>query len=298
MRIGIPRAFYYYTHPELWETFFREIGWTPVVSPPSNAIQLHAASSHTEAEHCLPHKLFDSHVLSLINDVDALFIPRILSMRKGHNCCPRLGALPDATRAEVGGSVEIITIDLNETRRPLRRSLLALAKRYGVSRRLARAAADTAVATMTRHEQAELLARRRPSAARKFLVLGHAYTLKDAFIATPVFGKLDALGVVAERMTFEKRALPDTSIRWCSFNQMYLRLNEIKAEDYSGVIQISTFNCGPDSVMTDRFRRQCRDRKIPYMLLMMDEHTAKAGLDTRLEAFVDSVAWRGRGGTP
>jgi predicted nucleotide-binding protein (sugar kinase/HSP70/actin superfamily) len=28
------------------------------------------------------------------------------------------------------------------------------------------------------------------------------------------------------------------------------------------------------------------------MLLMVDEHTGKAGVDTRLEAFVDSLSWQ------
>ena len=28
------------------------------------------------------------------------------------------------------------------------------------------------------------------------------------------------------------------------------------------------------------------------MLLMVDEHTGKAGLDTRMQAFVDSLSWQ------
>jgi benzoyl-CoA reductase/2-hydroxyglutaryl-CoA dehydratase subunit BcrC/BadD/HgdB len=39
------------------------------------------------------------------------------------------------------------------------------------------------------------------------------------------------------------------------------------------------------------YRGLLKDKGIPYMALVMDEHTAPAGLETRLEAFVDSIRW-------
>jgi predicted nucleotide-binding protein (sugar kinase/HSP70/actin superfamily) len=57
-----------------------------------------------------------------------------------------------------------------------------------------------------------------------------------------------------------------------------------------GVIGIMTFGCGPDSVMMDMVHRQAaRLRTIPFMCLTLEEHTAEAGIVTRLEAFLDMI---------
>jgi predicted nucleotide-binding protein (sugar kinase/HSP70/actin superfamily) len=50
------------------------------------------------------------------------------------------------------------------------------------------------------------------------------------------------------------------------------------------------FGCGPDSVMMDIVRRQAtRLKTTPFMSLTLEEHTAEAGLITRLEAFLDMI---------
>jgi len=60
-----------------------------------------------------------------------------------------------------------------------------------------------------------------------------------------------------------------------------------------GVIGIMAFGCGPDSLMMDAVRRQAgRSGSIPFMCLTVDEHTAEAGIVTRLEAFIDMMRRR------
>ena len=57
-----------------------------------------------------------------------------------------------------------------------------------------------------------------------------------------------------------------------------------------GVIGIMAFGCGPDSLMMDMVRRQAaRLRTTPFMSLTLEEHTAEAGVVTRLEAFIDMI---------
>jgi predicted nucleotide-binding protein (sugar kinase/HSP70/actin superfamily) len=56
-----------------------------------------------------------------------------------------------------------------------------------------------------------------------------------------------------------------------------------------GVIGIMTFGCGPDSLMMDMVRRRARTMATPFMGLTLDEHTAEAGIVTRLEAFLDMI---------
>ena len=56
-----------------------------------------------------------------------------------------------------------------------------------------------------------------------------------------------------------------------------------------GVIGITAFGCGPDSLMMDIVQRQARTMTTPFMSLTLDEHTAEAGMITRLEAFLDMI---------
>ncbi|MDA8226804.1 MAG: CoA protein activase [Desulfitobacterium hafniense] len=58
-------------------------------------------------------------------------------------------------------------------------------------------------------------------------------------------------------------------------------------EGFDGVIQILPLTCMPEIVAASILPRVQEDYKIPIMTLTMDEHTGRAGVQTRLEAFVD-----------
>ena len=55
------------------------------------------------------------------------------------------------------------------------------------------------------------------------------------------------------------------------------------------------FGCGPDSLMMDMVRRHSvRLESTPFMCLTLEEHTAEAGVVTRLEAFTDMINRKNR----
>jgi predicted nucleotide-binding protein (sugar kinase/HSP70/actin superfamily) len=59
-----------------------------------------------------------------------------------------------------------------------------------------------------------------------------------------------------------------------------------------GLISVSAFGCAPDSVMISVLAQAARRAGKPYMSLVLDEHSAQAGLVTRLEAFADMLLRR------
>lgn len=63
-----------------------------------------------------------------------------------------------------------------------------------------------------------------------------------------------------------------------------------------GVIQLFPFTCMPEIVAKSILPRVSEDYAIPVMTLVLDEHTGKAGIMTRLEAFVDLLARRQKQG--
>ncbi len=59
---------------------------------------------------------------------------------------------------------------------------------------------------------------------------------------------------------------------------------------FDGVIQLAPFTCIPEIVAKPLLARVTQDYGIPVMTVFLDEQTGKAGLRTRLEAFVDLLA--------
>ncbi|SPF35425.1 conserved hypothetical protein [Candidatus Desulfosporosinus infrequens] len=58
-------------------------------------------------------------------------------------------------------------------------------------------------------------------------------------------------------------------------------------EGYNGIIQIFPLSCMPEIVAASVLPRVQETYKVPIMTLIVDEHTGQAGMQTRLEAFVD-----------
>lgn len=56
---------------------------------------------------------------------------------------------------------------------------------------------------------------------------------------------------------------------------------------FDGVLHILPFPCMPEATVSSVVDDVSHDYNIPVMRLIFDTHTAEAGLDTRLEAFVD-----------
>lgn len=261
-----------------------------VISGVSTTKMLERASLISEAEHCLPLKMMDAHLSYIVDKVDMVFVPRIISTLKNHISCPKLSALPDAAMADVAEHVRVLTVDINEDRVPLKKSLMLLGYELGVDKRTVRNAVEKGLIAW-KSTVAELSVRYSNDDARGFLVLGHPYNIYDDFFSGPVLHKLEAMDVPVKLVRLDEKDVPADPIKWDTCSKMYDALQHISIENCAGVLQISSFNCGCDSIVMEMFRSVLRKKKIPYMALVLDEHSSQAGIDTRLEAFVDSIRW-------
>lgn len=61
-------------------------------------------------------------------------------------------------------------------------------------------------------------------------------------------------------------------------------------KSYDGVVQLAPFTCIPEIVAKPILGKVTEDYGIPVLTVFLDEQTGKAGLQTRLEAFVDLLA--------
>lgn len=289
MTIGIPRALAFFIYPSLFETFFERLGLATVISPPTSTRTVAQAALISESEHCLPVKLLDAHLAQLADKADVLFVPRLLSGLKDHIACPKLAAIPDTAIAQFGRRIPILSIDIHEGKQPLAQSLLELGRKLGADAAQASTAASAAIEALQAARRP--LPRTTGEPSKHILLVAHPYNLHDEFISGPVRTTLQRLGVDIQPVAFDAVELPAGLIRWDTCSKMISTLRELDPARCAAVIQLSSFNCGCDSIVIEYYRDILREKGIPYMVLVLDEHTAQAGLETRLEAFVDSIGW-------
>jgi len=140
--VGLPRALLYYELYPFWRGFFEELGFRVVDSGPTSREVLEAGVREAVDEACLPVKAFYGHVVSLRDRVDAVFLPRLVSLERGTYTCPKLLGLPDMVRHNISRLPPAIIADFDETRpgKGLKEAAVRLARRLGRGARLARAA--------------------------------------------------------------------------------------------------------------------------------------------------------------
>ena len=69
---------------------------------------------------------------------------------------------------------------------------------------------------------------------------------------------------------------------------IYEMLKYIK-EDFDGIIHLLPFQCMPEITVRPILEKIHQESGIPFLSLSFDEQTAEAGIETRLEAFIDVV---------
>lgn len=132
----------------------------------------------------------------------------------------------------------------------------------------------------------------------KIGVVGHPYILYDSFISMNLIRKLEKLGfaVVTGEMLNEDVVLSsyDRIIRWMHWTYEKEILGAanyfLESSGFLGLVYVASFGCGPAALIGEsivRYAARFRDKVMLH--LVIDEHTAEAGMVTRLEAFADMV---------
>ena len=319
MRVGIPASLLYYQYYPMWKTFFENLGVEVVLSPPTTRAMLASGSSRVVPDTCLPVKVFIGHVLSLVKECDFIFIPAICSVQQRvYNCSKFLG-LPDMTRAVVPESPPIleIEIDINRDKRKLYEAIYKLGRKFSCNPLKIRRAALAAwrahldyLRVMSGQKIMPPLALEGMAGAHgkascanpvtpraSIAVIGHPYLLYDELVNHRLIHRLQQENI---RVLTPEMAAPgelETHINRMSGRAYWTYEREVVGaggyylnSEVEGVIGVMTFGCGPDSLMMEVVHREAARLGSPaFMSLTLEEHTAEAGMLTRLEAFLDMI---------
>lgn len=318
MKIGIPRALSYYEYFPFWETFYQELGCEIIVSPQTNKHILDLGVKSCVDEACLPVKVFHGHVVSIKDKVDYLFIPRITSVSCGEYSCPKIIGLPEMIRNNIAHLPEMIepNFNLHDKKINFKKIIQEMTEPLNVNTNKAQLAFKKGKEELTKYEKnlykgllpeeilkGDSLKTSKASINDKgsLLILSHPYNLYDKFINMDIINKLKQMGYkILTTDTIDEGKINDHAntllkkMFW-TFGRKLIGAGLYAMEELNidGVIYISAFGCGLDSFIADYVERKIKRQGIlPYMQLSIDEQTGQAGIDTRIEAFVEMIERR------
>ncbi|WZL72444.1 acyl-CoA dehydratase activase-related protein [Clostridiaceae bacterium 35-E11] len=317
MKVGIPRGLLYYYYAPLWIKFFETLGAEVVISRKSNKWIVDHGVKNTVDEACLPVKVYHGHVIDLKEQVDYIFIPKMMSIYKNEYICPKFCGLPEMIKSSIKDLPTLIdtVIDFRKSKRKLPETIYEIGSYITKDRKKINFAFEEALRAHNHYkeqikegllpidiEEHNNGCLRKPwEKHQKIVLLGHPYNIYDRYLSMDMIKKLRDYGLEVmtqdsfdSKVIHEKAETMDKKMFW-SFGRKILgtALYAMEQEEIQGIMYLSSFGCGLDSVIADIAERRIRRHsKKPFILLTMDEHTGEAGINTRIEAFVDMIKWR------
>lgn len=308
MRIGIPTTLFACYHLPYWQAFFERLGIEVILSDPSCKATSDRGGRYIPHEFCIPIKVFIGHVLNLLDkEVDLILVPRMVAKDNRNFYCPKLHGLVELVHYSLHlhkdkmFSPEVASNGLNLKinhfadlpRKPLKemKAAASFAEKYYQH-----------VLLRCRTEKQTLPdVLQGPKEFAKGLLnlglVGYSYCLYDPFISKELLHHLRNLGAniftwemldpVIVRENLKKLSRP---LFWNFGRIMYgAGLHFLDKPEIDGVIYVTTFGCGPDSITMKLLSLEANRTQKPLLFLNLDEHSEDGHLRTRLEAFIDML---------
>ncbi|MEY7999987.1 acyl-CoA dehydratase activase-related protein [Clostridium sp. Mt-5] len=292
MKIGIPKGLLYCKYHPFVETFFEELGAEIITSPDTNKYILDMGVKHCVDEACLPIKVFHGHITAIKDKCDVILIPRVMQLEKREFICPKFCGLPEMVLNDIPNMPPALTYPIYAFSKKKFRSwvlnagLICTKNIFKIRRAYKKAlGAQYNYKAPSNNSNFPL----------KVALAGHPYNLNDSFTNMNIVKKLNSLGIgilteenIDENIIDAEAAELFKKPFWTFAKNSYgfsTYLSENKKVD--GIIYISSFACGIDSVVIELIKNKLNN--FPLLILKIDEQTGEAGFNTRIEAFHDML---------
>lgn len=298
--VGIPRAFSTHSLYPLYSWFFHELGIKTVLS--TEVAQ--EGVVRVESAYCFPAEIAHGAVQDCLDKgADYVFVPHFRDMASYEenvhaNTCPITQSLPYyITKAfpEIDEKRFLpLVVSFKFGDKKALEHFAAMAALLGIGEAETKAAFDIAVAKQREYFSAAMaLGREALEEAKKaerpvIAVLGRPY---NAFTPEANMGiprkfttrgysviPFDILPIDDEKNNFP-------NMYWYYGQQDMRAAQLLKDNPNVYVTWITNFSCAPDSFMLHYLKWTMGQK--PFLVLELDSHSADAGIDTRVEAFLD-----------
>lgn len=299
--VGVPLCFSAYTLWPLYSWFFKELGVAIVTSDEISE----EGKAKVESAYCFPAEIAHGAVKNILDKhVDYIFLPHSKEMKSYQNdaratFCPITQGLPyyiekafdEIPKEKILSPV--LSFKLSDT--ITEDSFVNVAVKLGFSSEEGERAFRLAL--QKQHEyfvKARKLGEEALEFARKLnkpaiALLGRPYNAftKDANMGIPK--KYTSIGYTV--IPFDILPFEDEEIfpnMYWFYGQLDMKASVMLAKENNIYVTfISNFSCAPDSFMLHYLKWIMGSK--PFLILELDSHTADAGIDTRIEAFLDII---------
>lgn len=295
MKVGIPKGLLYNKYHPFITTFFKELGAEITVSPDTNKEILDLGVKYSVDEACLPIKIFHGHVAKIKGECDIMLIPRIMQLKEKEYICPKFCGLPEMILNSIPNMPKSITTPIYAgSKKKLYRWAIDAGQYITQDKTLIFNAFNKAIIEQRKH----ITGIKNEKYNINIALSGHPYNIYDNYTNMNIVEKLNKLGVGVITEEYLSPDLKEINVKklykkpfWTFFKESYGFVTyQSSQKKTDGIIYISSFACGIDSVVTELIK--CEIGDFPLLLLKIDEQTGEAGLDTRIEAFVDMLERR------
>ena len=317
--IGMPRVLNMYENYPFWATFFKELGFSTVLSPFSSRkiYEMGMESIPSESE-CYPAKLAHGHVEWLIaQGVNTIFHPCVFYERQenpnaqNHFNCPIVVSYPENLKNNVeaitDGNVRYIRPFIAFTSEKVATNrLIALCKEeWNIPADEVKKAVKMAWAEQTkakediRREGAKLLKEMETDGRSGIVLAGRPYHI-DPEINHGIPELIASYGLTV----FTEDSLPveyeEHKLRvvdqWTYHSRLYSAAEFVRNRDDLELIQLNSFGCGLDAVTTDQVNEILEGSNKLYTLLKIDEINNLGAVRIRIRSLISAMQMRKREG--
>ncbi len=299
--VGISRCFSIYTLWPLYSWFFHTLGVETFISEEIS----HEGTARVESSYCFPAEIAHGAVQDILNrKIDYIFLPHFRDMESYEkiapaNFCPITQSLPyyikkafpEIPDEKYLAPVVSFMYGIERASEPF----IAMAETLGFPDHEAKTAFNIAY-----EKQMECFARftelgkqaldeARQAKRPVIAILGRPYNSFTADANMGIPRKYTSRGysvIPFDILPFEDQSIYP-NMYWYYGQQDMKAGTLLKNEDNIFVTYISNFSCAPDSFML-HYLKWIMGTK-PFLILELDSHTADAGVDTRIEAFLDII---------
>jgi predicted CoA-substrate-specific enzyme activase len=309
--IGIPMALVTWQLLPLFSRFFDELGFEVVLSGKTTKETIHLGVESATAQPCFPVKVAYGHIVELIKKgVDYIFLPSIVSAQTNFpqnehsHFCPYVQSFPYQVRSAFGGKLGnskllICPLRLGEGEKLAKKTFVELGRQLNVSSSKVLRSMKVGFEAQRSFEQSlrekgeDILGQVGPD-EKLFVLVSRPYNGCDDGVSLALPKKFADAGVEIipmEMLDLSRARVGDEKLHgdiYWSYGQKILRAAEIiKQDERLFAVYLSNFSCGPDSFLMTFFKDIMGSK--PCLQLEIDEHSADAGVITRIEAFLESL---------
>jgi len=318
-KIGIPRALEFFVSLPFWKAFFTSLGLEVVVSRQSdyNLFEegLRSVPSDTI---CFPAKLMHGHVADLVKKkVDRIFLPSMLGIPSDHKkfkataVCPVVQGTPPVVRniddPEGKHGIPVDQPTFHWYTEDLRRSQCIdwFSKNWKIPKKIVDAAVtegETSLQTYVdtlQQEGQKILDHVRAKGEFAVVIAGRPYHL-DPLVNHLVANHFTQMGIPVLPLealpgVFDQEIPANTRMEALnSFHMRMLGATLLATKDPSiELVQIVSFGCGHDAILSDEMVRILQERSEKELLMLkLDEGDVRGPVSIRIKSFIETVKVR------